>query len=87
VKATPSLKGFTVPEHYRVRRDRIDSTGKVTLRYRSRLLHIGLGRAHAKTKVLLLVAGRDVRVVTEEGELVRELKIDPTRTYQPQSGS
>jgi hypothetical protein len=44
-----------------VRRDRVDSTGKVTLRHRSKLLHLGVGRAYAKQRVLLLVAGRDVR--------------------------
>jgi hypothetical protein len=32
--------------------------------------------------VLLLVAGLDVRIVTDDGELIRELTIDPTRTYQ-----
>ncbi|MBV9411520.1 MAG: hypothetical protein JO148_07985 [Acidimicrobiia bacterium] len=61
----------------------VDKTGKVTLRYRSRLLHIGIGRRHAGTRVLLLVADLDVRVVTEDGELLRHLTIDPTKTYQP----
>jgi transposase InsO family protein len=69
--------------HYRVRRDKVDKTGKVTLRYRSRLLHIGVGRAHAGTRVLLLVADLDLRVVTEDGELLRYLTIDPTKSYQP----
>jgi hypothetical protein len=75
----------TVEGHHRVRRDRIDKTGRVTLRYRSRLLHIGIGRAHAGTRVLLLVHDRDVRVMTEHGELLRHLTIDPTRNHQPQS--
>lgn len=68
--------------HHRVRRDRIDKTGKVTLRYRSKLLHIGVGRAHAGTRVRLLVDDLDVRVITEEGELLRHLTIDPSRSYQ-----
>jgi hypothetical protein len=29
-----------------VRQDKVDKTGRVTLRYESRLYHIGLGRAH-----------------------------------------
>jgi transposase InsO family protein len=33
--------------HYRVRHDRIDANGKLTLRHNSRLHHIGLGRRHA----------------------------------------
>jgi transposase InsO family protein len=82
-KATPRHAGLTIPAHYRVRRDRIDKTGKVTLRYRSKLIHIGVGRAHAGTPVLLLVADQHVRVITADGELLRELTIDPTRNNQP----
>jgi hypothetical protein len=55
----------------------------VTLRHRSRLLHIGIGRPHAGTRVLLLVADAHVRVLTEDGELLRDLTIDPTKDYQP----
>jgi hypothetical protein len=70
--------------HFRVRRDRIDKTGRVTLRYDSRLRHIGIGRAHIGRKVELLVADRDVRVIdADTGELIRSLTIDPTRDYQP----
>jgi transposase InsO family protein len=69
--------------HYRLRRDRLDSAGKVSLRYQSRLRHIGVGRAHAGQRVLLLVAERDVRVLTEEGELLGWVHIDPAKGYQP----
>ena len=69
--------------HFRVRRDKIDKAGRVTLRYDSRLLHIGVGRAHTGTRVLLLVADLDVRIITEGGELLRQLTIDPGRDYQP----
>ena len=64
---------------YRVRRDRIDAGGALTLRHDSRLLHIKVGRRHAGTRVLMLIAGLDVRIVTEDGELIRELTLDPTR--------
>jgi hypothetical protein len=33
--------------------------------------------------VLLLVNDLDVRVITEDGELLRQLTLDPTKTYQP----
>jgi transposase InsO family protein len=82
-KATPRRAGLTIPVHYRVRRDRIDKTGKVTLRYRSRLIHIGVGRAHAGTRVLLLVADQHVRIITDNGEPLRELTINPHRNNQP----
>jgi hypothetical protein len=67
------LAPVAVEGHHRVRRDRVDKTGTVTLRYRSRLLHIGIGRAHTGTRVLLLVNDLDVRVITADGELLRQL--------------
>jgi hypothetical protein len=71
--------------HTRVRHDRIDDSGVVTLRVNGRLHHIGIGRTHARTHVILLVDDLHVRVVTATtGELLRELTIDPTRDYQPQ---
>lgn len=69
--------------HFRVRHDKTDVNGTVTLRYLSRLRHIAVGRAHKHQTVTLLIAGRHVRVVTEDGALIRELVIDPTRSYQP----
>ena len=54
----------------------------MTLRYRSKLHHIGIGRAHAGARVLLLVNDLDVRVITEDGELLRHLTLDPTKDYQ-----
>jgi hypothetical protein len=80
-KATPS--GPAIPGHYRVRRDRIDSAGAVTLRHDSRLNKIKVGRHHVGTRVLMLVAGLDVRIITEDGELLRTLTLDTSRLYQP----
>ncbi|WGW12939.1 IS481 family transposase [Saxibacter everestensis] len=70
--------------HWRIRTDRIDTTGKISLRYNARLRHIGIGRAHAHKPVLMLIHNRDV-VITETttGEILRELTIDPDRDYQP----
>ena len=81
-KATPA---GTAPTHERVRRDRIDDSGVVTLRYNGKLHHIGIGRTHARTHVLLLIQDLDIRVIAEAtGELLRDLVLDPTRDYQPQ---
>lgn len=74
------------PTHYRVRQDRIDATGKVTLRYLGRLRHIPVGWVHSNRKVHLLVAGADVRIVTTDGILLRALTLDPNRSYQPLGG-
>ena len=70
--------------HWRIRHDRIDPSGVFTLRHNSRLHHIGVGRRHAGTDVLVLVHDLDIRVLTSDGELIRELRLDPTRDYQPQ---
>jgi transposase InsO family protein len=84
VKATPAPSPAVVD--HRVRRDKIDSFGKVTLRYLGKLRHIPVGLAHKNRRVRLLVAGPDVRVITEEGELIRALTLDPHRDYQPLGG-
>jgi transposase InsO family protein len=82
-KARPTGPRIRVGAGMRVRRDRIDKTGKVTLRHRTRLHHVGVGRAHAGRRVIMLIDGLDVRVLSEDGELLRHLTLDPTRSYQP----
>lgn len=64
---------------------RVDGHGVVTLRYDSRLRHIGLGVTHRGKPIVLFVADRDVRIVTQDGELLRQLVLDPSRDYQRQS--
>jgi hypothetical protein len=84
-KAAPT---GVAPSHERVRRDRIDDSGVVTIRYHGRLHHIGIGRTHARTHVLLLIQDLHIRVINEAtGELLRDLTLDPTRNYQPQGRS
>jgi len=68
---------------YRVRRDKIDGSGGVTLRYEGRLHHIGVGRAYKGWRVILLVAGREVQILGEDGSPLRRLTLDPARNYQP----
>jgi transposase InsO family protein len=81
IKAKPAAcKPVT---HFRVRNDRVDAHGKVSLRYTSKLHHIGLGRAHKGRQVKLLIADQSIRVITLDGELIRELTLDPSRDYQP----
>ena len=80
MKARPA--GTSSATYFRVRQDKVDKAGTVTLRYDSRLYHIGLGRAHKGRSVRLLVADRDVRVIDTNGELIRELTLDPSRDYQ-----
>ena len=83
MKARPA--GATAATYFRVREDKVDKTGKVSLRYDSRLYKIGLGRAHKGRAVKLLIADQNIRVIDLHGQLIRELTLDPSRIYQPLS--
>jgi len=81
-KAAPGDRGTDT--HNRVRTDIIGETGTVTLRHAGKLYHIGIGRTHARTHILLLVQDLHVRIVdAATGELLRDLTLDPARNYQP----
>jgi hypothetical protein len=80
-KAVPT--GPIIPTHYRVRHDKIDRWGAVTVRSNSRLHHIGLGARLAGTPISLLIDDLHIRVMHRHtDELIRELILDPTRDYQ-----
>jgi transposase InsO family protein len=79
-----AIPGQRLDTHQRVRTDRVDAYGALTLRVNGRLHHISIGRAHARTRVLMLVQDLDLRIINAAtGELIRHLTIDPTRDYQP----
>jgi transposase InsO family protein len=94
-RATPATRYDAMPKalpgpttdpatHDRIRHDRVDKAGSVTLRHNSRLHHIGVGRTHAGTCIILLVHDLQIRIVNAAtGELLRDLTLDPTRDYQP----
>jgi len=94
-RATPGARYQLMPKampgesrdpdtHDRIRHDRVDKAGSVTLRHDGRLHHIGVGRTHAGTYVILLVQDLHIRVVnTITGELLRELILNPHIDYQP----
>ncbi|WP_341954951.1 IS481 family transposase [Salinibacterium sp. TMP30] len=82
IKATPSSTPRD-DSHNRVRHDRIDKSGTVSLRVAGHLRHIGIGRTHAGTHVTLLIQELDVTVINAAtGEILRELTIDLNRDYQ-----
>ena len=94
-RATPATVYNTMPKavpgpsrdadtHDRIRHDIADKSGTITLRVAGKLRHIGIGRTHVRTHVILLVQDLQVRVINAiTGELLRELTIDPNRDYQP----
>jgi transposase InsO family protein len=83
IKARPANQPAPAT-HFRVRQDQVDTNGTVTLRYMSKLHHIGIGRAHKNRTIKLLIADRDIHVIDlHTGELLRQLTLDPNRDYQP----
>jgi transposase InsO family protein len=83
LKAHPSPSAQ--PIQYRVRRDKLDGEGRVSIRYLGRLRHIYVSYKLKRRPVTLLVAGPNVRVIAEEGSILRDLTLDPSRNYQPVS--
>ncbi len=80
-KADPATR---IDTHNRVRTDRVDQAGSVTLRVNGRLHHIGIGRHHYRTRVLILIQDLHTTVINAAtGEVLRDFTLDPTRDYQP----
>lgn len=80
-KATPVAPMIKINDR-RLRLDKVDKTGSVTVRSKSRLHHIGIGRAYAGWRVAMLIEGLDIEVVGLDGSPLRHLVLDPTKDYQ-----
>jgi transposase InsO family protein len=91
--STPAVAYTTrpkaAPDHhpasqFRVRHDRVDRAGKVTLRHNGTMYHIGIGRPHAGTPIILLIHDLEIRIIhAATGEIIRTLTLDPEHRYQP----
>jgi transposase InsO family protein len=78
-KASPT---HTAHGHFRIRYDTVDQFGKLTLRHGSRLHHLGIGRIHAGTPVLILVTTNTVTVISKTSHhVLSSHHIDPDRNY------
>ncbi|MCA1708969.1 MAG: IS481 family transposase [Actinobacteria bacterium] len=84
-KARPIKRDQSFSRELRVRHDKVDQHGSVTIRYKSKLHHIGMGRGLKGTRIVLLVAGKHVRIIDRDGLLLRDFELDPDRDYQPRS--
>lgn len=82
-KATATGQPLYDPTHWRIRHDTVDTDGKLTVRHASRLHHIGIGRRHAGTPILMLIHDLHIRIISSSGQLLRDFELDPTRDYQP----
>ena len=84
--ATPKAAPRTIADttHYRIRIDRLDSRGKVSLRRAGNMHHLGVRAENARKRVLLLIDETTV-TVTEltTGEVLSQHLINPKRNYWP----
>ena len=80
-KATPTAPLIKINDR-RLRLDKVDTAGSVTLRHKGRLHHIGIGRAYAGWRVAMLIDGLDIEVVGLDGSPLRRLVLDPSKDYQ-----
>jgi transposase InsO family protein len=82
-KAGPSAEPLDLSGGRKIRHDKLDAKGTVTLRINGRMHHIPCGRAYAGWRVRVLVDGLDLRVIGVDGSPLRHLTLDPSRNYQP----
>lgn len=66
---------------YRVREDKIDSSGKITIRYHSELKKIQVGRKHKHQKVKILIENNQVTIINQQGKTIGKTKLTKTKKY------
>ena len=80
-KAIPATNGNT-QGHYRLRYDRLDTKGKMTIRRAGRMHHLGVGTTHARKRVLAFADDRQITVADlNTGEVLSIHLIQPHKTY------
>jgi transposase InsO family protein len=93
-RSTPGIAYRTTPkafpagprpaDTFRIRYDRIDLTGRISIRHAGRLRHAQIGRAHAGARVLALIDDRTVTITRiDTGEIVATNTINTERNYWP----
>jgi transposase InsO family protein len=80
-KATPATNGHP-QRHYRIRYDRLDPKGKMSIRRAGRMHHLGIGTRHARKRVLAIADDNHITVIElETGEVISTHLIQPDRAY------
>jgi transposase InsO family protein len=70
------------PGHYRLRYDRLDPKGRMTLRRAGRMHHLGIGTTHARKRVLALADDHTITVIElHTGEVLSTHLIEPDKSY------
>jgi transposase InsO family protein len=79
-KAAPA--GARAQQHYRLRYDRLDTKGRMTLRRAGRMHHLGTGITNARKRVLALADDHQVLITDlTTGEVISAHQIEPHKNY------
>ena len=71
------------PDLWRVRYDSVDTHGKISLCYGNRMLHLGIGCAHARTDIIALTHDHDATVIILNSTVLGDYTLNPKAGYQP----
>jgi len=83
-RTTPKALPATgrLPDRYRLRYDRVDGDGHVSIRRAGRMHHLGIGRRHTGKRILALTDQTTVTgIQLDTGEVLSEHRIEPDRGY------
>lgn len=84
-----NARAKATPQHnpqptWRIRQDKADSNGRITLRRANKLHHIPLGAEHKHKTTRALISGLDIIVIEKTtGEILREFTLNPDKDHQP----
>ena len=71
-----------LPDRYRLRYDRVDTDGHVSIRRAGRMHHLGIGRRHTGKRILAITDETTATVIhLDTGEILSTHNIDPARGY------
>lgn len=71
-----------LPDHYRLRYDRVDTDGHVSIRRAGRMHHLGIGARHTGKRILAITDETTATVIhLDTGEILSEHQINPARGY------
>jgi transposase InsO family protein len=79
-KAAPA--GEHAQAHYRLRYDRLDTKGRMSIRRAGRMHHLGIGTTHARKRVLAFADDHHITVAElSTGEVLSTHLIEPNKSY------
>jgi transposase InsO family protein len=80
VKAGPDKE--SIAYEWRIRHDKVDKAGKLTLRRAGKLHHMGVAKEYAGQHVLMLIDRSTVTITVQEtGEILSKHLIEPEKNY------